>query len=179
MTKEELDNFENVVEQGFVKICSSTGLLDGMLSSPDVDGKWEDFIKDYTADAVSNFNEYPEAALGFAGFLGAAVAHRWDKAWDVLKDEPYSSYLGSRGWDNMDDHITGEMLHLTEKDAARFSETMISCATLALAFIRRSGIEPQTADGFYALVRTCGAMYRVGAAVELKRLGYKKVALKL
>lgn len=177
MTKEELDHFETLLVQGLVKICSSAGLLDEMLSCPDVDGKWEDFIRDYTADAVSNFNQYPEAAIGFAGFLGAAVAHRWDKAWDVLGGEPYNSYYGTRGFDNMDDHIVGDILHLDPVAGKKFSDTLESCTLASLALIRRMGIEAQTADGFYAMVRACSALYRIGAAIELRRLGYRRVAV--
>ena len=88
---------------GLMRVCSGAGLLgDELLSSEDIDSKWEEYIKDYVADAVDNFNEYPEAALAWAGFLGMGVAHNWDANWTFHRHDSYRSYYGNRGWDDMD-----------------------------------------------------------------------------
>ena len=50
---EELDRFEKTLEDGLIKICSMAGLTDEIMMSPDIDGKWDEFIKDYVADAVA------------------------------------------------------------------------------------------------------------------------------
>ena len=71
----ELDRFEQLLEDGLLKICSGAGLLPAeLVRCPDIDALWDSYIKDYIADAVVNFNDYPEAALAWAGFLGLGVA---------------------------------------------------------------------------------------------------------
>ena len=122
-----------------------------------------------------NCNEYPEAAIAWAGFLGMAVAHNWDVDWEAHKDDPYKSYYGSRGWDDMDEHILWEVLALPEAIGKKLSDTLDSCALAALGLIRHEGIEAQTELGFYVLVRTYSVLYRIGAAIELQRLGYQRV----
>ena len=70
------DSFETILENGLLKICRGAGLIgDTLLRSDDIDDRWEEYIKDYVADAVENFNQYPEAAISWAGFLGIGVAH--------------------------------------------------------------------------------------------------------
>lgn len=173
--QEYLESFEKRLEAGLVKICSSAGVLDGeLLSSPDIDGKWEDYLKDYVADAVENYDEYPDAALCWAAYLGMGVAHHWDQDWSIFKDEPYKSYYGPRGWDDMDEHVSGIILKLGEDDDKRISSALKSCSMAITAFIRHEGIEAGTALGFYALARAYGVMFRVGGSMELKRLGYRK-----
>ena len=175
---EILDHFEKVLEEGLLKVCKTAGLLaDEILSSPDIDDKWDIYIKDYVGDAVENFNEYPDAAIAWAGFLGMGVAHNWDTDWEAHRDDFYESYYGPRGWDDMDEHIMRDLLGLSEEDEKHFSATLNSCAAATLGLIRHEGVEPQTADGFYILVRAYSLLYRIGAAIELQRLGYKKQAL--
>ena len=172
----DLDRYEAVLEDGLVKICKGAGLLrEQFMRSEDIDGKWEQYAQDYVADAVLNFNEYPEAAIAWAGFLGMAVAHNWDVDWEAHKDDPYKSYYGSRGWDDMDEHILWEVLALPEAIGKKLSDTLDSCALAALGLIRHEGIESQTELGFYVLVRTYSVLYRIGAAIELQRLGYQRV----
>lgn len=186
MEKEEyLDYFEDTLEKGLVKICKSAGALgpdddlDGRaFISPDIEQTWERFVRDYVADAVANFNDYPQAAIGFAAFLGMAVARCWDRDWDAHRGDDYRSFYGSRGFDNMDDHILEDILGMDAADAKFTSELMISCATAVQVLMRREQIEAQTDTGFYALVRSYGAMFRIGAAMELKRQGYSKMPFK-
>lgn len=177
---ETLDRYESLLQDGLCKLCTGAGLLDGeLLESPDISGKWDDYIKDYIADAVDNFNEYPEAAIAWAAFLGMAVAYNWDLNWRKYRSAPYSEYYGSRGWDDMDEHILRDLLglKLDSPEAKKLSDTMMSCAVAALGLISHEGIETQTAQGFYILSRSYTVMYRIGASIELKRLKYKKVAI--
>ena len=179
--KEFLDNFEKTLQMGLMRVCSGAGLLGNeLLSSEDIDSKWEEYIKDYVADAVDNFNEYPEAALAWAGFLGMGVAHNWDDNWTFHRHDSYSSYYGRSGWDDMDEHILHGVLglDLNSAEAKKISDTLQNCALAALGLIRHEGIETQTALGFYVLARTYGVLYRIGASMELHRLGYRKVAVK-
>lgn len=175
---EELDRFEKTLEEGLVKICSMAGLADEVMMSPDIDGKWNEFIKDYVADAVMNFNEYPDAAVGFAAFLGMAVAHHWDSDWQANRLNTYKKYYGKRGFDDMDDHITGDILNLTLEESLKISGTINNCVQAALGLIRHEGIEAQTVTGFYALARCYSVLFRIGVSIELKRLGYKKQSIR-
>lgn len=177
--QEYLETFEKRLEAGLTRICTSAALLGGeVLSSPDIDGKWDEYIKDYVADAVENFPSYPDAALSWAAYLGMGVANHWDRDWDLFRDDPYKSYYGSRGWDDMDERVTGTVLKLGDTELKKVSENLQNCSAAVQAFIRHEGIEPQTALGFYALVRAFSVMYRIGAAMELFRLGYKLVEAK-
>lgn len=181
MDTEYLDNFEKILRDGLAKVCRSEGLLpEGKLpGSEDLKKKWEDdFLKDYVGDAVQNFNEYPDAALAWAGFLGMAAAHWWDRDWEGHKADKYSDFYGSRGFDDMDEHILGDVLHLKEDHAKKVSDALSSCAQATMGLIRHEQIEAQTAEGFYILVRAYGVIYEIGAAMELHRLGYSMVKLK-
>ena len=179
--KEYLDVFQDTLEQGLIKICrscnviSDDSLLDGKLFlSPDIEERWASMMKEYVADAVENFNDYPDAAIGFASFLGMAVAFQWDTDWESHCSDPYQDYYGSRGFDDMDDHILLEVLGLEAPDASYIGTLMLSCTSAVQALIRRENIEIQTELGFYVLARAYTTMFRVGAAVELAKLGYKK-----
>lgn len=157
-----LDNYEKTLQLGLSRICSGAGLMgEDLLSSEDIDAKWEEFIKDYVADAVENFNDYPEAALAWAAFLGMGVAHNWDENWTFHRHDKYSDYYGSRGWDNMDEHILRGVLgyQLDSAEAKKISDTLQSCALATLGLIRHEGIEAQTSTGFYALTRSYGVMF--------------------
>jgi len=173
-----LDNYEQLLESGLLKICQGAGLIEGeLMRSPDIDERWEDFIKDYTADAVVNFNEYPEAALSWAAFLGMGVARHWDMDWEKFKDAPYTCYYGSKGWDDMDEYVLYDLIGLEREspEAKRISDTLLSCAMAVLGLIQHENIETQTELGFYVLARSYTVLYRIGAAIEMKRAGYKKV----
>jgi hypothetical protein len=177
---EWLDRFEKVLEDGLLKVCSGEGLVDAeLLRSPDVDAKWEDYIKDYVADAVENINEFPEAAIAWAAFLGMGVAYNWDLNWRLHHKDAYSDYYGSRGWDDMDEHILRDVLGLPldGPEAKKISDTLLSCALAVLGLLQHEGVETQTARGFYLLARSYTVLYRIGAAIELHRLGYKKVII--
>lgn len=176
MTQQEiLDRYEKTLEEGLVKICSGAGLLNEIISSPDIDAKWDEYTKEYIEDAVANFNDYPEAALAWAAFLGMGVANNWDRDWKKHSKDNYRSYYGSRGWDDMDEHILYRQLKLEKEYARKVSDTLDSCALATLGLIRHEGVEPQTALGFFILARSYTVMFRIGAAIELKRSGYRKV----
>ena len=151
------DRYERTLEDGLVKICRGAGLVgDMLLRSDDIDARWDDYIKDYVADAVENFNIYPEAAISWAGFLGIAVAHWWDADWQGHKDD-----------------------QLDSPEAKKISDTLLSCALATLGLIRHEGIETQTEQGFFVLTRSYSVLYRIGAGIELQRLGYKAVPINI
>lgn len=173
--KEQLDKFQEILENGLIKVCGMSDIPIEMMSSPDIDGKWDStLLKGYTADAVNNINDYPQAALGFAAYLGMAVANQWDREWEKAKDKPYRSYYGSRGFDNMDDHIVEDVLKLDTLIAAKVKRAVLNCTQATQDLLRHEAIETQSEFGFYTLVRCYTAMFRIGVSLELYRLGYKK-----
>ena len=176
--KEYLDRYEEILESGLVKICTGAGLLQGeMLSCPDTAEWWDASIKDYVADAVANFNEFPLAAVGWAAFVGMGIAWSWDNFWpDPSAGRiPYSSFYGKRGFDDMDEHILSDVLGLNEDLSSKISDTILSCSQAALGLIEHEDIDTQTSLGFYVLARTYSVMFRLGVSMELFRQGYRKV----
>jgi len=170
----DLDKFEQILQDGLLKVCTSCGLAEaGLLESPDISGKWDEFIREYVGDAVHNFNDYPSAALGFAAYLGMAVAHLWDEDWLANRDCTYKSFYGSARYDNMDDHIVEAVLKLDSLVASRLKECLLSMVDATLGLISHEGIETETKDGFFVLSRCYTVFYRIGASLELQRLGYK------
>jgi len=169
-----LDEFEKILQDGLLKVCSSCGLAEAdLLESPDINLKWEEFIRPYIDDAVHNFNEYPSAALGFAAYLGMAVAHLWDEDWPANRDCTYNSFYGSAGYDNMDDHVVESVLRLDPLIASKLKNCLLSMVEATLGLISHEGIETETKDGFFVLARCYSVFYRIGASLELHRLGYK------
>lgn len=166
-----LDQFEQIMENGLLKVCG----MDTLLASDDITGRWEEFIRDYVADGVDNFNQWPEVALAWAAYLGMAVAHQWDEDWQTYSRTTYSSYYGPQGYDDMDENIIRNILGLDidGEAACRLKSTLQNCASAILGLYRHQNIEIRSEEGFYILVRSFGVMYRIGAALELSRLGYR------
>ncbi len=153
-----------------LQVCTSAGYLKGaLLETPDLEEAWLRYAPSFYGDAVRNFNAYPEYCLACAGYLGMAVANLWDKDWAHYANAPYSHFLGKRGFDDMDDHITECILHETRHSVA----AMQTCALEAHHFLLRESPEPGTADAYRKFLATIEVMYRLGAAIELCHLGYK------
>ena len=173
---EYLDRYEASLVDELVGLCTSFGLLDGeLLASDDIDGKWKEFAPEYMAEAVPNLNPFPEAAIGWAGYIGLAVAKWWDEDWGKHHNAKYSSLLGPRGFDDMDEHIMENILGYRRgsAEAGIVAKTLLCCSQLAIDSIRHENIETQSVLAFQAFARATRAMFRIGAAMELKREGYR------
>lgn len=173
---EYFDRFEAHLLEELLKLCTSHQMLDGtLLASEDIDGLWKEFAPHYMADAVSQINSYPAAAIAWAGYVGMAVAHHWDSDWEAFQNSAYSDLHGPQGFDDMDENILQHHLglDLEGKQAGCIEDTLRSCAHLAMTLIRREDTEAQSTKAFYIFARTARALFKIGAALELKRLGYK------
>lgn len=173
---EYLDSYESSLTDEMLRVCTSLGLLDGtLLASDDIDAKWKEYAPEYMGVAVKQINGYPEFTIGCAGYIGMAVARWWDTDWGRHHGEKFSALLGRRGFDDMDDHITEDILghKAGSVEAGVISGILLSCAQIAMDRIRHEHIETETVRAFHILARTGRAMFRIGAAIELKRLGYK------
>ena len=59
------------------------------------------------------------------------------------------------------------------KVAQKIEDMMRRAANTAITYIRREDTEAQSTKAFYIFARTTQVMFRIGAAMELHRLGYK------
>ena len=169
------DAFEATLRKELAKLCTEYEMMNGtLLHSDDIDGKWNEFARDYMADAVREFNEYPEASLAWAAFLGAGVARHWDEDWRRHSKDTYQSYYGVRGFDDLDEHVLRDVLGyaLDSEKAAALSSMFSRLATMVLTLIRREGFESQSVEAYYVLIRSVKVMFQMGESVELYRLGY-------
>ena len=176
VNKVYLENFESRVTDELLRMCTQYGQLDGtLLATDDIDARWNDFAPEYMADAVPNIASYPTVAIAWAGYIGMGVAHLWDGDWTAHCKDDYKSFYGEQGFDDMDEHIVRDIIgfHLQSQEAAKIEEMMRRLGETALTLIRRERIEPQSPMAFHVYARVVKVMYRLGAAIELKRLGYK------
>lgn len=173
---ELLDRFESQLTDEMLRLATSRMLLDGtLLSSEDIDYRWHELAPEYMADAIKEISEYPTVSVAWAGYIGMAIANGWDKDWSSTQKATYQSFYGNDGFDDMDEHILRDILGLQlESDTAQWIEKAIRiCAQTAVSRIRHENIEPQSPMAFHVFARAVKTMYRIGAAIELKRLGYK------
>ena len=104
--KEYYDKFEEKLKEELVNLCTSYSMLDGnLLSSSDVEERWNDFAPEYIADAIKEVASYPTVSVAWAAFIGLAVAHYWDSNLELFKIIKYTSFYGENGFDDMDEHI--------------------------------------------------------------------------
>lgn len=170
------DAFEQKLRLELIKLCTQFGMMGGqLLRSDDIDAKWDEFGRECMIDAVHNFNDYPEVALAWPGYLGMAVARHWDENWHRHHANPYQYYYGTRGYDDMDEHIVRDVLGyaLDSERAGAISDILAKCATLTLTLIRREGFESQSIEAYYILIRCVKVMFQIGESMELHLLGYK------
>lgn len=176
VNKVYLENFESRLMNELLKLCTQYKALEGtLLSTEDIDARWHEIAPEYVADAVPNIADYPTVAIAWAGYVGMAVAHLWDEDWAAHCKDEYNSLYGPAGFDDMDENIVQKILgfHLESQEAKNIEQMMRRLGETALTLIRRENIEPQSPMAFHAFARAIKVMFRIGAAIELKRLGYK------
>src|SRR5574344_408946 len=156
-----------------LSICSQKRLLDSqLLSTPDFSEKWKSLAPDFMSDAVSQINQYPQYVIACAAYIGMAAASFWDADFEKFKALKYKDLLGSRGFDNMDDKISDNILKLLKEISHALSQSLISCTEAAINWIRHQDAEPGSEQAFYVVVQTLEAMYQIGVSIELRILGY-------
>ena len=171
-----LNRFEEKMQNELLRLCTSRGMLSGtLLATDDVDDRWNVLAPEYVADAVGQIADYPTVSVAWAGYLGLAVAHGWDSNWEACVRTEYRQYYGTQGFDDMDENIVAHILgiSLDTPDARAIEDIVRRCGELTVDLIRHEQVEPQSPMAYHIFVRASRAMYRIGAAMELKRLGYK------
>ena len=173
---EYLHNYEEKLMQHLLRMLTSMQKLGGkLLESQDITDKWEQMAPSYVADGVKEIAEYPTVALGWAMYLGMAVAHCWDDAWDIYSQMPdlYGYIRDKRGFDYMDEVIRFDIIKMPQYEAEETERVVQNCSQQALDMVRREQIDPQSPLAFHVYARSIRVLYLLGAAVELKRMGYK------
>ena len=175
--QEYLSQYERRLQDSLVSLCTAYDLMGGvLLENDDIESKFvETLAEPYLADALREYRAYPEAAVAWAGYLGMAVAKLWDADWQAYQQVAYADLLGPRGFDDMDERITTQVLgyELDSEPARRIADMLSNCAVEALTMIRHEHIEPQSPRAYYVFARTLQVLYRIGASIELFLLGYK------
>jgi len=176
LSEQYYSDYEDRLLQSLARVCPECVGENGMLyGSDDIDAKWKEIGPEYMAEAVGQINEFPEAALGWAGYIGMAFAKWWDSDWSRNSLRSYSSLYGSRGFDDMDEHIVQDILglDLNGKEAEKIESQLSSIACQAISFIRHEGTEVQTVGAYHTFTHTVNVIFRIGVSLGLKMLGYR------
>lgn len=173
-----LDRFEERLEKELTNLCIRYKMLpccDVLPASDDIDEMWRRLAPEYMVDAVEQIRDYPTVSVAWAAYIGMAVAMGWDADWETMSKAEYRMFYGEQGFDDMDEHIVRDILGLplTGDEALQIEAMTRRCGETAVTLIRREQIDPQTPMAFHIFARACKAMYRIGAAIQLTRLGYK------
>ena len=164
------EKFREDLTTYLLEVATGNGYLKGtLLTTPDLDDAWQRYAPSFYPDAVREFNHYPEYCLACAGYLGMAVAKLWDEDWAKYQEVPFSFFQGSRGFDDMDDYITANIL----KNDKHAVAAMQSCSAESYHFLMKSGAEAGTAEAYRFFLISMETMYKIGAAIQLNRMGYK------
>ena len=144
---------------------------------PDVEEKWEEIARAYMPDGIREFSDYPTVSLGWMMYVGMAVARLWDDEWEIYGkiDDVYAYLRDKRSYDQLDDYIGEQVLQLDDAEVERVRKLVGSSAERVYHFLRSRQIEPGTKAAFRAYVACLHELYRMGAAVQLKRMGYRMV----
>ena len=175
MESTDLQRFEERLMEDLLRACKSEGFDGRLLQSDDIDDYWQTIIEKYVADAVMEVVSYPLVSVAWAAYLGMAVAYCWDLDWATYSTTPYEQFYGTEGFDNMDDHIVHDILNQpADSDEARRTVAIVqNLARHTVSFIRHADIEPQSKLAYQAFVSATTIMFRIGASIQLHRLGYK------
>lgn len=170
-----LIRFEEKMQDDLLRLATSRSMLKGvLLATEDIEEQWNILAPEYMGDAVPQIAHYPTVSVAWAAYLGMAVAYGWDADWETFLKMPYQSYYGEQGFDDMDEHIVRDLLRipLDSRTAKELEETIRQCGEKAVDLIRFEQIPPQSEMAFHVFARACKAMYKIGAAIQLKRMGY-------
>ena len=195
-----MENFEEILRKDLHQFLLSMKEVDERLPEcPDVEDKWEEIAKAYIPDGIREFQDYPSASLGWMMYIGMAVAKLWDTEWEVMEqreqsdacinsaesrqnstggqiysnlDNLYVYLRDKRGYDSMDEYIREEVLQLTGVDYTVLEKLVGECASRVYNALMHQRIDPGTKEAFNAYVSCLHQLYLMGAAMQLKRMGY-------
>ena len=170
-----MENFEAQLRNDLQQFLLSMNEVDErMPECPDVEDKWKEIAQAYLPDGIREFQDYPSASLGWMMYIGMAVAKMWDTEWEIYSklDDLYAYLRDKRGYDAMDEYIREEVLMLQGVDYNVLEKLTGECASRVYNALMHLRLEPGTKEAFTAYVACLHQLYLMGAAVQLKRMGY-------
>ena len=170
-----MEQFEDKLHEDLHQFLLSMKEVDERLPEcPDVEEKWEDIAKAYIPDGIREFQDFPSVSLGWMMYIGMAVAKMWDPEWQIYSkiDDLYGYMRDKRGYDSMDEYIREDVLLLRGEDYTVLEKLVGECASRVYHALRHQSIEPGTKEAFNAYVSCLHQLYLMGAAMQLKRMGY-------
>ena len=171
-----MENFEEQLRNDLHQFLQTLQEVDERLPEcPDVEEKWEAIAKAYIPDGIREFTDYPSVSLGWMMYIGMAVAKMWDTEWTIYSkiEDLYVYMRDKRGYDAMDEYIREEVLLLEGEAYGALEKLVGECASRIYNALRRQNIEPGTKDAFNGYVACLHQLYLFGAAIQLKRMGYR------
>jgi len=196
-----MENFEEQLRNDLHQFLQTLQEVDERLPEcPDVEEKWEAIAKAYIPDGIREFTDYPSVSLGWMMYIGMAVAKMWDVEgmeqreqsdasinsaesrqsstegqWEIYSkiEDLYAYMRDKRGYDAMDEYIREEVLLLEGEAYGALEKLVGECASRIYNALRRQNIEPGTKDAFNGYVACLHQLYLMGAAIQLKRMGYR------
>lgn len=175
-----MDSFEDKVKRDLHAYLLMEEKIDKRLpDAVDIEEQWKPIAEAYLPDGIREFNGYPTVSLGWMMYTGMAVAQMWDEDWQryTSLDNIYTHLRDKRGYDTMDEYILEEVVKLEGTEREKTEHIVAECASRTYSMLRHAGFEPGTKDAFNAYVDALHQMYLMGAAIQLKTLGYKMTAM--
>ena len=170
-----IKDFEKQLHEDLHEFLLSIKEVDERLPEcPDVEEKWKPIAKAYIPDGIKEFQNFPTASLGWMMYIGMAVAKIWDTDWETYSkmENLYVYMRDKRGYDAMDEYIREEVLLLQGIDYNVLEKLTGECASRVYNAMIHQHIEPGTKEAFNAYVACLHQLYLMGAAIQLKRMGY-------
>ena len=169
-------NFEDILRKDLHQYLQSLGEVDERFPEcPDVEGKWDVLAQAYMTDGVREFQQYPSASLGWMMYIGMAVAKMWDTEWEIYSkiEDLYAYMRDKRGYDHLDEYIREEVLLLQGDDYNKLEQLTGECASRVYNALMHQHLEPGTKAAFAGYISCLHQLYLMGAAIQLKRMGYR------
>ncbi|MCQ2128350.1 MAG: hypothetical protein MJZ08_02815 [Bacteroidaceae bacterium] len=174
--QEYIERYEKSLATHLLRMLTIEGKLGGqILVTDDMTDKWVEIAPSYVADSVKEVADYPTVSLGWAMYLGMAVAKFWDDDWSIYNKvgNLYEYIRDKRGYDYMDEYVREEVLGLKGEEFDKTEKLVQSCAQQVLARIRHEQIEPQSPLAYHIYIASVRVLYQIGASVVLHSMGYK------
>lgn len=169
-------DYEALIRANLAEYLGRKGEVDERpAETPDIETLWSTLGEAYLPDAIREFNTYPTVSLGWAMYMGMAVAKFWDEDWQRYEAMPdlYAHLRDRAGFDHLDDEVRTEVLRLDDAASDRLEAIVREAASRVYGLMCRMAPEPGSEGAFRAFVAGLHQMYLMGAAMQFRRMGYR------
>lgn len=174
-------DYETLFRNNIANYLREKSQVDEVLpEAPDIEALWASIGEAYLPDAIREFNDYPKVVLGWIMYVGMAVAKFWDADWERYSqiNNIYIYLRDKRDYDHLDDYIKEEVLQLDKAGANLLQDIVSECAARVYNQFLHLSLQSGTEPAFRAFVAALHEMYRMGAAMQLRRMGYHMTSLR-